>query len=492
MTAARGKFARSFWLSRVTALGVTLLFGFGAIGLSQSGVKELPVEKPRERGSNEGPKLKPPTRHAPQDGTVFVLLSPIVQGSVVVKNSAGKVVKQEDTDREGQAAFSLPRGQTYQVEASSPGFSSGTAVVKPAAAPAIVRVQLSAQSRVLKLQDLPAGAQVFLDNKPVVVTNIGGIAAISDVSPRKHTLSVRHPEFNEYKVEIDLTKLGIGESSTLYVTLAKVARLTIHSVAGADVMIDGVMQGRIPASGTMTIEYPISQPAEHAISAEKPGYITKSIREQLSAGAKAINLDLEPFANPEGASDGFDNLNQWLKAPGWNILNEPSNRKLQIGGTKLGLLKDKVYKDFQAVFTLWIPDGGATWAMRADEAGQNYYLFHLSGPRSTTHIPNRFYTYVVRNGKEPVEVNTPTPLVVDLKPNVSFLIHIVARGYSIEHSITSNETGEKVTLGRYTDSSPTKDKFLYGLFGFRSFGTETFVVDDFTIDPSTETVKTRP
>jgi hypothetical protein len=98
----------------------------------------------------------------------------------------------------------------------------------------------------------------------------------------------------------------------------------------------------------------------------------------------------------------------------------------------------------------------------------------------------------VKDGKEPVEVNAPTALVVDLKPNISFLIHVVARGYSIEHSITSNETGEKMALGLYTDSSPTKDRFSWGRFGFRAVGTEVFVVDDFTIDPLKDTVTTRP
>ncbi|MEP7273829.1 MAG: hypothetical protein ABI882_20180, partial [Acidobacteriota bacterium] len=394
---------------------------------------------------------------------------------------------------EGQASFSLPRGQSYSIEASSPGYSSGSSTVKPGTSLAFVRINLNAESRVLRLQNLPAGAEVLIDNKPVKLDVIAGLASVAGVTPSKHKLLVKHPEYNEYRNDIDLSRVGIGESATIFITLNRVAKLTIQAVAGAEVMIDGALYGRVPGSGTITIEFPVSQPRENVISVERPGYLPKTVRERLTAGARTLVIDLEPFANPEGASDGYDNLNQWSSPPTWKSVASANNRTLQVSGGRLGLLKDKVYKDFQAVFTLWMPDGkGATWAMRADATGQNYYLFHLAGPKSTTHIPNRFYTYIVKNGKEPVEVNTPTPLVVDLNATSSFLIHVVARSHTIEHSITSNETGEKVTLGLYTDSSPTKDKFLYGLFGFRSLDGEIFIVDDFTIDPSKETGTTRP
>ena len=75
----------------------------------------------------------------------------------------------------------------------------------------------------------------------------------------------------------------------------------------------------------------------------------------------------------------------------------------------------------------------------------------------------------------------------DFTPNTSYTINISVRGYRIEHSITSNDTGEKVLLGQFTDTSATKDKLLFGQFGFRAYGTEVFLIDDFTIDPAKET-----
>lgn len=482
--------------SRIVTVRLTLLslvFALvAAVALAQGG-RELPIEKPRERTSNDAPKVRPPVRQAANVSTIVVLLNPIVTGQVVVKSTTGRVLKQGEADQEGQATFSLPRGQSYQVDVSSPGYSSGSATVKAASSLSFVRINLNAESRVIRLQNVPQGAEVLIDGKSAPVSVIAGLTTVAGVTPRKHKLTVRHPEYNDYTIDVDLTRVGIGELMTVPVQFTRVAKLTIQSVADAEIMIDGAFKGRVPAAGSMIIEVPITQVAEHTISAEKPGYIAKSLKEKLSAGPRTLVLDLEPFANPEGASDGYDNLNQWNAPSTWKVEKGANNRTLQVSGTTLGLLKDKVYKDFQAVFTVWIPDGkGATWAIKADPTGKNYYLFHLAGPRSTTHIPNRFYTYVVKDGKAPVEVNTPTPLVVDLNSTSSFLIHVVARGYTIEHSITSNETGEKVTLGLYTDSSPTKDKFLYGLFGFRAYGTEMFVVDDFTIDPSRETVPTRP
>ena len=469
-----------------------MLLSFSAIG---QGGRELPIEKPRERTTNEAPKVKPPVRQAANVSTVLVLLNPIVPGQVTIKSATGKVIKQGEADQDGQVSFQLPRGQSYQVEATSPGYSSASAAVRPAKALEPVRISLNAESRYIRLQNFPQGGEVLIDNKAVQPSTVGGVTTVVGVTASKHKILIRHSEYNDYQIDIDLSGMSIGETATIPITLDRVAKLTIQSQPGAEVMIDGAVLARVPASGSVTFPFAVSsQATEHVISAEKPGYISKSLRERLAPGPRTLNLELEPFPNPEGASDGFDNLNQWSAPAAWKPIATATNRTLQISGTQLGLLKNKLYKDFQAVFTLWMPDGkGATWAVKADPSGKNYYLFHLAGPKAVApFLPNRFYTFVVKGGGEPVEVNPPTPLVVDLTPTSSFLIHILADRYTIEHSITSNETGEKVTLGRYTDSSDSKDKFLYGLFGFRSYSGEAFIVDDFTIDPSKETVTTKP
>jgi len=455
--------------------------------------RELPIEKPKERVVSDPVKPKTQVRQAPTTGLLIVLLNPIVEGKVTVKSETGKVIKEVEADNEGQAEFVLPRNKHYQVEASSPGYSTGASTTREAlGAQAIIRVQLNAQSRILRLANMPANAEVIIDKAPVQTSLVGGIATVADVTPKKHSLVVRHPEYNDFSADIDMSRVGLGETATIYLTPERAAKLTIASVPGATIMIDGSFRGRIPQTGKLDVSVPLQQASDHSVTAEMTGYQSKTVRERFSPGPRAVDLPLERIAEAVGASDGFDDLNLWAYPPAWRTVTEANNRRLQVSGPQVGILKNKVYRDFDAVFTFWMPDSkGVTWVLRADSTGKNYYMFHLSGPKSTNPLPNRFYTYLVRDGN-PESLNTPTPLVFDFTPNTSYTINVSVRGHRIEHSITSNESGEKVVLGQFTDTSAAKDTMLYGHFGFRALGNEVFLIDDFTIDPAKEAAATRP
>lgn len=57
-------------------------------------------------------------------------------------------------------------------------------------------------------------------------------------------------------------------------------------------------------------------------------------------------------------------------------MRDNANSKLQVNGNALGTLKDKIYRNFEVYFTVWLADGkGASWAVRADKEGKRYYLF---------------------------------------------------------------------------------------------------------------------
>ena len=64
--------------------------------------------------------------------------------------------------------------------------------------------------------------------------------------------------------------------------------------------------------------------------------------------------------------------------------------------------------------------------------------------------------------------STPIPVVADLNQKDSYAINIYVRGYSIRHEIISNATAEQNDLGIFTDTTETKNNYLYGTFGFRS------------------------
>jgi hypothetical protein len=106
-------------------------------------------------------------------------------------------------------------------------------------------------------------------------------------------------------------------------------------------------------------------------------------------------------------------------------------------------------------------------------------------------VPKRFYTFLVRDSKIE-QVDVPTPLAFSFDPKASYTIEIVARGSIIEHWITSNETGERVTLGSYTMAAAMRNDLLYGTFGFRALNDETFIVDDLSIKSIKESASARP
>ncbi|MEK7834335.1 MAG: hypothetical protein AAB401_24825, partial [Acidobacteriota bacterium] len=448
--------------------------------------REYTVVKPRERSDSEGVTIRTKAGQSSK-GVLAVVLQPVVPGVVVVKDSKGKIIGRQDGINDGQAEFQLLRGKTYQVEASYPGYQSVSGKSKPLKANEIIRLNLVPQFVRFTLDRLPAGAQVSIDDKVRATVGQNGAVSIGEIEPGKHTLHISHPEYNDYTDNFDNERLEAGtEINYSRIRMTRVAKLTIKGTAGATVMINGAVQGKIQHDGTVRIDYELEGAAERTISVELLGYQTWTKTELLSPGPRTIEVKLDPIVTSAGVSDGFDSLSQWkTPASGWELAIEGRNKKLRVKGAELGLLKDKVYRDIQkeSNFTIWLEDGkGATWAAKADNDGSSYYLFHLAGPKSTTHTPKKFYTYVVSGGT-PVEVSTPFPVFMELDQKTSYLINIEISEDKILHWITSNETGQQIELGVWTDTTATKDRFLYGTFGFRSLAGEVFAVDDFNLEP---------
>jgi len=460
-----------------------LIFCFLTATSTALAQREYTIIKPRARSATETVTVN---RRAsqPTKGVLAVFLDPIVAGKVVVTDTKGRVIDQADADSDGRATFELRRGQSYLVKASSPGFIGAEKKSGVLKASASLRLQLKAQFARLELPGLPKGAQIFIDDK-LCATADQGLVVLDNLEPGPHTLLVRHPEYNDYRVALDNLEAGGGARfPPMTAILVKVAKLTIQGLPGATVLIDGAVHGKIKSDGTVQIDYELAQATEHTISVEQLGYQPWSKKELLAPGPRTINVLLDPVITSAGFSDFFDNLSLWNAPSSWKIIPDGRNNKLEVRGEQVGALSDKTYRDFRAVFTIWLKDGkGATWAVRADQEGRNYYLFHLAGLNSTTHIPKRFYTYLVKDGAAPVEVNTPIPLLVDLNQKDPYTIKVEVSGYAVAHYITSEQSGEENTLGAWTDTAATKDNFLYGSFGFRSLSGEVFTVDDLHIEP---------
>ncbi len=442
------------------------------------------ITRPKERSSSETVRVKTASRQVGSRGVLVVLVEPVLPGQIVVRGLDGKDLARATADQEnGQAEFSLPLAKPYKIEVSHPGYASTSIQSRPLSRQTVIRARLNAQWASLRLRDLPARAQVLIDDREKGVADESGSTVITEIPPGEHRLRIIHPDYNDYVDTFEVVEAG-EEVSFGRIPLTRVARLDVEGPAGALILIDGALQGKINESGRLQILYELDQVTERTISAELVGFQSWRAKLALSPGPRKIQVEMSPVVTSAGVSDFFDSLNQWQTPPDWRVIGDARNKRLEVRGPQPGMLKGLIYRDLQATFTVWFGEAkGASWIVKIDPEGRNYYLFHLAGPKSTGATPRRFYTYLVRNGGEPVEVGTPAPLLADITPQASYTINLTIRDYTIQHTITSNETGETNDLGIWTDVSAEREKYLFGTFGFRSLHGEVFIVDDLNIEP---------
>jgi hypothetical protein len=448
------------------------------------------VVRPAERSPGERPLI---TRRATQPSKIIlaVLLEPIITGKVVVTDARGKVVAEGEADSEqGRVDFELRRGQAYTIKASSPGYVDAERKTKVLKTSQPFRVPLNAQFARLDLPGLPPNASVLIDKQLVATADQSGSVTLANITPGTHTLLIRHREYNDYQVSLPSLEAGTAISFPhLSTVLTKVAKLNFQTSPNATILIDGAVQGRVNANGQVNIDYDLPQAGEHTLRVELLGYEPWEQQVALTPGPRKIEAKLTPLVTSAGASDIFDNLNLWAAPAEWSLFKEGANSKLQVSSKSLGLLKNTLYRNFEALFTVWLVDGkGASWAVRADKEGKRYYLFHLAGANAANGLtPRRFYTYLVEDGNI-TEVVTPTTVLSPLKAQENYTVRLTVENYVIRHYITSNninspDLGKPDDLGVFTDTSTSKERSLYGSFGFLASQGEVFQVDDFNLEP---------
>ncbi len=179
--------------------------------------------------------------------------------------------------------------------------------------------------------------------------------------------------------------------------------------------------------------------------------------------------------------DEFLNLNKWTPPPtGWTIDPTDGQGRLVIENQpQVGRATGIVYDDFEMSFNLkLLNDGGAAWALRVDDSGANHYLFYLSGPQGK--YPNRFLTYVVRDGVIDPKSERSTEVIAELKAGRQYQIDLKAEGNKITHTVTPADTGVETKLREFVDPD---NNFPRGGIGFRTVTGEKFSVDDLFARP---------
>lgn len=291
-----------------------------------------------------------------------------------------------------------------------------------------------------------------------------------------HRLEILGAEYLPFSGEITLR--GATPQSLPVILERAVAALLIKTQEGTRVYVNGQETGIVPATGALRVSTLLpDQP--NTVRLERFGY---EKFEQLIRGQAGKTVELEPRLLPLPTTtefaDNFQGGLQFWEAPSeWKaetgILTVPTT-------SRIGVVKEKRFCESEVFFGLRLTnDRGAAWVVRAQDE-KNYYLFCLNGPGGI--FPNKFQTYVCRDGKLDLTkpVTAPLPILPPLKPGETYRVHIKISGNTIQHWITPSKTGEEISIGFFQDAQNT---FPCGTLGFSTPAGEAFQVTGFVVSP---------
>lgn len=422
---------------------------------------------------------KPPPPPKDLSLSRIVVIVPSIAGEKGKVNVANKFY---ELDKDGATKFiDIKPGQT-KVIFEHPDFQPFAEPITLEKGKAITKVvNLVSKYGDIKLGGIPEGSTIFIDDEEKPIESIkreGEEISLRRIPVGVRKLKITHPDYITREEDLNI-KPGEELTDAKGLILAT-ADLTLASTAGAEVYIDDEPKGKVLPDGTVVIN--AIKPGERKIRVVKDGYEEKMLVEKLAIGPKALEVKLVPIPNTGEFSDYFnEGLKFWNAPSDWLI----EGAKLIIKGqSKLGIPKEGVFRDLDGVFSLKMLNGkGVAWALKVNGKSQNYYLFHLSGPKGKT--PNLIRTYICKDGKydlgnfaRSTKVNTIT-----LSPEYFYRVRVSVRGNKIETFMTASqgpEAGTEIPIDVFIDESNT---FTYGNIGFTTIDGEEALIDDVGIKP---------
>jgi hypothetical protein len=414
------------------------------------------------------------------NGVLVVLTDPPAATISIDGQVVGK------SDDQGQFTRELRGGKQYTVKVTAgdeyvPVTSRVSLVARKTELVKAPLVSVNASKfGLLKIGPALEGARIYVDDDAqpwakVTFDKEQKLMLVDGLVPGKHKVRVDHPDYVIVEKALDSVKAG-EEYLWVFKPELAVVPMTVRTEPGTSIYVDGEERGRTPENGTL--EVTDVRLGQHEVKLVKDGYVEYKESRAFDYGKPvSIAAKLVPLPTSAEFSDDFDlNMSKWVVPAGWTA----KAGRLYVSNTQsLGIAKNITYRDFVMAFHLRLEDGrGAAWAVRAKDVN-DYYLFYLSGP--TGLFPNRFSTYVVKDGKlDPQNPVQSVPVITNITAKGEYEIEVHGTKDVIEHTITPSATGAPEPLGVFQDPDKT---FLYGGIGFRNVGPEQFSVDELFVQP---------
>jgi PEGA domain len=431
---------------------------------------ETTNQPPRVDRSRVGPtKASRPTL-----SVLIVLTEPKVAEIRIDGRPAGK-------SQDGRFTKELVPRKRYKISVSAgPDYLEHEQVVTlKSREPAIVEAPLTPRYGTIRIFPARDGVNLLDNDQPIPAENrtvdSDHRIIIAHITPGAHKITYDLPSYVLYQRSFTVTPGS--EFSWNFEPERAVTELSVVTDPGATVYIDSKQVGNTPANGRLAYT---AELGPHQITLVKEDFEEYSeTRDFKYREPVTVNKSLVPVPTSAEFSDDFD----FAKPDLWSMPRSGisfTEGRMQVDSAKTLASPINIrYRDFEMSFLLRLGNaGGAAWAVRVKDEN-NYYLFYLSGPTGTT--PNRFNTYIVRNGEfDPSKHFRSDPLIEHLIAGGQYRIVIKATGNRIEHEITPATTGKAMQLGFFDDPNNT---FRLGGIGFRTVGLERFSIDDLFVQP---------
>lgn len=468
----------------VRSLALALASAAVAIPPTASAQTDIVVtpRKPRAAAPSRPRPVRPKAAARATNGVLVVTTD--VENAMISIN--GGAPESAGGDRLYQRELPANRDYRIRVTAGDDYEPFETTVRLPAREPKVVPVELRFKYGLLLLGPLLPNSTVALDGRPAERVSRDaerGVLQIDGVAPGAHEVVYEAPGYAPMRKRFQV-EAG-REYSYAWAPSKASVEVIVASEPGARVYVDGESKGEIPSVGRLRIAD--VAPGAREVHVSKAGYVDFKETRRIEMGAPVTvtaRLTLAP-SSAEFSDDFGGNTSQWVVPPAGIRLQKG---QLAVEGAATPILVKSSYRDFEFSFYLTLKDGrGAAWVARAADAS-SYYLFYLSGPQGK--FPNRFITYVVRNGAfDSDQYARSVPLSTKLLPQGKYTITVKARGNLIESFITpeddkiSDDAGVMKPLDVFRDSDST---FSFGSVGFRTVLGEAFLVDNVFVLPATK------